>query len=100
MADLFSALGHEDFHFVQHRAGRLGKVSGKKESAWFLSEMEAHLNTIRHAKAWGLSPERIQEEMFIVFKYMTKILEEHNRTYINKAIERDFQVLPGDAEPF
>lgn len=68
-------------------------------SAHNLSEMEAHLNTILHAKAWGLSPERIQQKMFILSKYMTKILNDHNRTYINKAIERDFKVLPEDATP-
>jgi hypothetical protein len=68
VADLIRALKHEDFHFVQHRAGRLGKTG----AATNLSEMEAHLNTIQHAQAWGLSPERIQQEMFIQFKYMTK----------------------------
>jgi hypothetical protein len=96
VVELIIALKHEDFHFVQHRAGRLGKTG----AAANLSEMEAHLNTILHAKEWGLSPERIQQEMFIVVKYFTEILKEKDRTYINKAIDRDWQVLPRDAAPF
>lgn len=96
VVELISALKHEDFHFVQHRAGRFGTTG----SAQNLSEMEAHLNTILHGQAWGLSPERIQQEMFILSKYLTKILNDQDRTYINKAIDRDFKVLPKDAQPF
>jgi hypothetical protein len=52
--------------------------------------------------AYNLQAANLQRDSKVLNRktYMSRMSREHKPTYIDKAIRRDFKVLPGDAEKF